>query len=192
MASNKNMSSLMKEYRQLAKQADQRLVRLEKLSDKKGFENVLEHAYSRAMKSIEKWSGSGASRFNRKPPATEAGLRSKISDIKRFLGMSSSSKAKIKRNYMKRADKINEQYGTDITWEDLDDLFESEQWEKLAKEYGSKTAMKVIGQIQDNKDYIKNKLESGKKVNFNLKNKKVGQAVEETIAKYGIDVIDMF
>ena len=191
MASNKNMSSLMKEYRQLAKQADQRLVRLEQLTDKKGFERILEHAYARAMKSIEHWTP-GAKRFNRKPPTTEEGLRSKISDIKRFLGMKSSSKAKIKKNYIERAEKINEDYGTNITWEDLDDLFESEQWEKLAKEYGSKTAAKVVGQIQDNKDYIKKKLESGEKAAFNLKNKKVGKAVEKTISKYGIDVVDMF
>ena len=56
--------SLVQRYRELAKKADQRLLRLERLSKQKHFKHVKEWAYQNAMKSIHVWDGKNATRFN--------------------------------------------------------------------------------------------------------------------------------
>ena len=66
-------------YTRLAKQADQRLVRLEKLSNEPGFENVKKYAYAAAMRDIESYGGAGKKmRFNTKPPKAPQLFREKI------------------------------------------------------------------------------------------------------------------
>ena len=50
-------------YKRLAKAADQRLVRLEKLAGHKGYKNVKSYSYARAMSDIQIYNPKG-SRFN--------------------------------------------------------------------------------------------------------------------------------
>ena len=57
---------LQKEYKQLAKRADQRLVRIEKLVNDPLYANVDKFAYARAKKDIEHIFGAGNNRFNKK------------------------------------------------------------------------------------------------------------------------------
>ena len=184
--------SLLKEYRQLAKKADQRLVRLEKLSGQPGFKNVLSWAYSKAMRSIRQWSGETATRFNVKPPGKTTSLRAKIRDIQDFLGMKTSSKSKILGIYKKRADTLNKNYGTNFTWEDAGKFFESAEWEKMEKEYGSKTAVLAVGQIQQNEESIIEAIEAHRDVNLKIDNKKVKSTVQDLISKYGLGVTDLY
>lgn len=92
------------EYRRLAKRADQRLVRLKGYRHDKGFENILQYAYRQAMQDIRSWSGKGAERFNTKPPESDADLKRKIADIKKFLASPTSSKKEI----LKRTKQMNE------------------------------------------------------------------------------------
>lgn len=153
-------------YRRLAKQADQRLVRLEKLQQQEGYENVTKWSYARAMEDIRKWSGEGARRFNMKPPATfvdgapktkedRKAILSKIRDMKQFLEAPTSTKSNIQKFFKGRADTINEKYGVNMTWESMGKFFESETWKKLDAKYGSKTVMKAIGKLtklRDEKD----------------------------------------
>lgn len=184
--------SLLKQYRKLAKRADQRLVRLEQLSGKAGFKNVLSWAYGKAMKSIRQWSGETASRFNTKPPEKISSLRAKIRDIQDFLSMKTSEKRKILGIYKKRADTLNKNYGTSFTWEDAGKFFESAEWEKMEQEYGSKTAVMAVGQIQRNEDAIVEAIEANRDVNLKIDNKKVKRTVEDLISKYGIGVTDLY
>lgn len=193
--------SLEQKYKRLAKQADQRLRRLENLSDTKGFENVLKRAYSKAMKSIEHWSGPGAKRFDTKAPTQERSLRAKIADIEEFLHMKTSTKAQIKKSYIKAANKTNELYGTNLTWEDLDDLYNSEEWKKLGGEdkYGSNSAILVVAQLQDDdyRKYLKKQIKDVKKgkiekIDYNLENQKVRQKISDLVEEYGIKVVDLF
>ena len=184
--------ALLKQYRSLAKKADQRLVRLEKLAGQKGFKNVLNWAYGKAMRSIKQWSGEGATRFNVKPPKKTSSLRAKIRDIEEFLHMKTSEKRKILGIYKKRADTLNKNYGTDFTWEDAGKFFESAEWEKMEKDYGSKSAVMAIGQIQQNEDAIVEAIEAHRDVNLKIDNKKVKSTVEDLISKYGIGVTDLY
>lgn len=146
-------------YRRIAKVADQRLVRLERLADVPGYGNATQWAYRRAMSDIETWSGEGAKRFNTKAPSNLNALRAKINDIKSFLGSESSTKSGITETYKNRADTINRKYGTSFQVDDLAKVFSNGLMKKLeAKGFSSKTILKAIGYIQDNatdKDALK-------------------------------------
>ena len=163
-------SDLLKEYRKLAKRADQRLVRLEKLSQQKGFEGVLRYGYARAQRDIKVWGGANATRFNIKPPqagliegesaaehqkAQERILKSKIADIKKFLDPNqtkTSTKSQILKVYKHRANEINKKFGSGFTWQDLADFHERGVWEKLQARYGYRTAFRVMERLRVDKD----------------------------------------
>lgn len=189
---DKEYKRLFAEYKKLAKRADQRLVRLEKLSNQAGFEHVTEWAYRKAQKNIQYWSGENATRFNVKPPNDIQLLKAKMRDIQEFLAYKTSTKKGILEVYKKRADTLNKKYGTDFTWEDLANYFERKTHEKLDKEYGSKTMLKAIGQIQANEDKIISDIKSGRNVDLKISNKKVNQVVNDLVASYGVNVVDLY
>ena len=186
--------ALEQKYKQLAKRADQRLVRLEQLSkqQRRGFEKILDWGYASAMRSIEHWSGKGANRFNRDMPKLTRSLKTKISDIERFLHMTSSKISSVKKSYRDRANKTNELYGTKFTWEDLGKFFESERWEKLEEKYGSSTAILTVGEIQKNDEAILSSIENSSKLNLKISNRQVKKAIKEQISIYGLGVTDLY
>lgn len=137
-------------YRRIAKVADQRLVRLEKLAGQAGYGNADQWAYKKAMRDISTWSGDAATRFNTKPPENIKQLQAKINDIKSFLGAPSSTKSGITKVYQSRANTINDKYGTNFSTGDLENLFSSSFWKKVdAKKIDSDTVMKAIGYITE-------------------------------------------
>lgn len=143
-----SIEDLKKEYKQLAKRADQRLVRLEKLSQEPGFEAVTKYAYAKAMRDIKHWSGEEGKRFNRNMPKRIRSIEAAIQDMKQFLDAPTSAKTGIIKTYKQKADTINEKYGTNFTWQDLANYYNSGLADKLNSEYGSKTALIVMGVIQ--------------------------------------------
>lgn len=139
---------LYKEYKRIANTADKRLLSLEKLSEQAGYKNIKNWAYSDAMHDIKRWSGEGRTRWNTKPPTTTQGIVAKMNDIRRFLQAPSASKRSVTQMWQREADTINDRYGLDLDWQDMGKFFESKTWEKLSRQYGSKTAVKMIGSIQ--------------------------------------------
>lgn len=142
--------TLVAEYRKLAKQADQRMVRLEKYAEQEHYKGVKKYAYARAVKEIESRAGGKEvklPRWNTKPPANYKALESKIKAIKQFLDSPSSTKQGITNIYKKRANTVNERYGTNFKWQDLANYFESAAAEQNDAKYGSKTLMQAIGTI---------------------------------------------
>lgn len=154
-------------YVRLAKQADQRLVRLEQLSKQKGFEAVTSYSYATAMNDLKNF---GQTRFNAKipDPTTEEGaflFREKLAAVKEFLKAPSSTKSGIKSVYQDKVDTMNQRYGTNFTWEDMADFFNTGYAQKLFNELkASKTVMKAIGIIQHNLKEVK----EGTNANLNL------------------------
>lgn len=176
-------------YRRLAKVADQRIVRLEKLVQEKGYENVLKYAYKGAQKDIAYWKktpkariptnkaqlnrmtkkGNIPGRFNTAPPTNKKTgeidmnkLMAKISDIRKFLEKPTSTRTKIQSIYMKRVATINADRGTDFTWEDVGDFFESNAYKDLASTYGSDTILKMRNAVSEDKDLFSNLIELDK------------------------------
>ena len=183
--------ALLKEYRKLAKRADQRLVRLEQAQSTGEVKNALHYAYKTAMKSIRKWSGENANRFNRKPPTRIDSLRSKIRDIERFLSKTSSRVGGIKKQYISGAKTMNQKYGTDFTAKDLIKFFESPEWEKYGNgensAFGYPTYMMAIGVLQDNEKELVKALKKGEQINLDIDKDKVSDAVGKLLDQYGLD-----
>lgn len=141
--------SLLTEYRQKAKRADQRMVRLEKAADSGKISDATHYAYHRAVNDIESWGGgkSGLFRFNTKPPTTTAGLKAKIKDIDRFLQSETSTVTGIREVYDKRAETFTQKTGTAWTREDLK-MFDDERLQRLMDKYGSKTVYRQLANIK--------------------------------------------
>lgn len=139
----------MQYYRRLAKVADQRLVRLEKLSKQKDFRGVKKMAYGRAMADLEIF---GGKRFNTAPPQDRRLFKEKIMAMRYFIESPTSTKRGIIETYSERAKALNKKYGTDFTWQDLASFFGSGKADKMmngrGESYGSKTVIKAIGRIQ--------------------------------------------
>lgn len=190
----KDVKELEKVYRALAKSADQRLVRLEKYAQEENYQNVTKWAYARAMTDIEKWSGAEASRFNTAPPKHKLQLIAKINDIITFLESPTSTKAGISRMFQKRADTINDKYGTNFTWTDMGEFFESEFYQIMSEKYDSDTIMKVLGKMYRNKDKVLKsikKSQDDKKVQY-VSDDKVEKKIEkEIVSNYPDEVKKM-
>lgn len=142
-------------YRRIAKQADQRLVRLERLAQQSGYEGAAKWSYLRAQEDIaRRWGGkSEKPRFNTKPPEDTALLKAKIRDIQDFLQAPTSTKSGINAVYKKRADTFNaeNEFGIKVQWEDWAeflDRFGGDLYEK----YGSKVLNMVIKTVQSMAD----------------------------------------
>lgn len=126
---NKSYDDLVKEYRKLAKRADQRLVRLEGQRHHKKYENILEYSYKTAIKDIRSWAPKGqkrkAKRFNTEPPKNVEDLVAKISDIQKFLNSPTSS---VKRINKQTASLNQTFFGNDkkkyLNWEEYANFFE--------------------------------------------------------------------
>lgn len=155
---------LLAEYKKLAKQADQRLVRIEKYAsdpNNQHFKGMEKFAYRVAQKNIETYSGPGAKRFNTTAPDTDEKLQSKINDIKAFLEAPSSTKRGLTSVYKERAATFNENHGTNFTWQEYGTFFESAEWDKIKNDFKyTQTLIKAIAAIRKsgkdiNEDMIK-------------------------------------
>lgn len=201
----------LKEYRKLAKRADQRLVRLEKYAaEDPKYKNVKQFAYKKAQVDIRKWSGQDATRFNTKPPASTVSLKAKIRDIKSFLQAPSSTLKPTKDNavyneegelvgggiqltFDKRANTLNQKFGkyldTPFTWENIGDFFESALWKKLDKKFAdSGTTIKAIGKIQQNKKQVLQDLKDKKSSNLHVDDMILDKRVNRILRYYKKDL----
>lgn len=149
--------TLEKYYRRLAKTADQRLVRLERLAKQPNYEPAELWAYRRARLDITKWNGGKSPelyRFNVNMPKDPEKLLAKINDIKTFLTRPTSTKKGITEVYKKRAETINRKFGTNFSWQQMAKYFQSGAAEYWDSKYGSKTALRVMAVLQKNKDKL--------------------------------------
>ena len=144
----------MQYYTRLAKAADQRLVRIEQLAGSNpDFKHARNFAYARAMDDLEIFGG--GKRFNTAPVKDELGnvdrrlFKEKIMAMRYFLESPTSTKGGIIQTYQRRADTLNETYGTNFSWKDLAEYFGKGKADKLNKEgYGSATALYAIGHVR--------------------------------------------
>lgn len=178
----------VKVYRTLAKAADQRLVRLESYEHDPNFKTATKWSYARAMRDIEQWSGEQAKRFNTAPPASKAMLEAKIEDIKTFLSSPTSTKKGIKDILQRRADTLNQEYGTNFKWNDVGTFFESELAEKMDTKYASETMLSIVASLQKNKTKILKEMKKAQDTNQKVPDKMVEQLVRDVLDNYGKEV----
>ena len=149
MADILSYDQLLKEFRALAKRADQRLVRLEQ-AGKTGT-----GADRSAMRRISQFSA-GGKRFNIKPPKDTRALRSRISTVREFLATETST-AKGRKAVAKRTRQtIKDRYGLDIKNDaQLEAIFEGGLWSKLNARFGSDTAIQILATVQESEENVK-------------------------------------
>ena len=190
--------ALLAEYRKLAKRADQRLVRINEYSKNNDFASLKNYAYRNAMKDIRHWSGEKASRFNTAPPeaSTESAkymkLQAKVADIKRFLDAPTSTLSGTKAVYVRRAKAYSENFGVDMSWQEIKQVTDSALFEKLEAKMDRYIVLKVLGVIQDNRDSAEKRLagikENGKTVHINVDDPVVAYETEKVLRYYGKDL----
>lgn len=180
---------LLKEYRKLAKRADQRLVRLESARHDKGYKGILTYSYKGAMNSIRRWGGE--KRFNTKPPKDIVDLESKIQDIKRFLESSTSTKSGVTKIYKKRVETLNNNWGTSFTWQEFATFVESGTNEQLDTKFGSSTKMEVVAQLQQTDQEIIDKVKESANNHLHIEPPFIRNTVENLIRSNGIKMEDL-
>ena len=172
-------------YKRLAKVADQRLVRLEQLSKQEGFEKVTRFAYERAMRDLELYGG--GKRFNTKPPLNADGtvdnrlLSEKLADMRSFLSSVTSTKQGIVSVYTERAKTFNAQFGTNYSWKDLSDFYQSGDADKALQAASSATVQKAIGKIQHAKEQMLKEMNKNAKVTIDKEDKIVYKKAMELL-----------
>ena len=189
-------------YTRLAKQSDQRLVRLEKLSTEPGYENITKWAYSQAQYDIKALFGDDRTRFNVKPRKLKSGqysekqMQAAISSMKQFLLSPTSTKGGINKVYGERAKTINERYGTDFDWKELAQFFENTMDILLDLQYGSKTKMRAIGTIQRHQwksvDDVNDYVEYAKTHNMKVPDDEVVNMAKKMLEKHGEKISKFF
>lgn len=208
-------NKLEKEYRKLAKRADQRLVRIEQHAESGDiYAGMINFAYRKAMVDIRKWSGENAKRFNVKPPESTVSLKAKIRDIKQFLESPSSSVKPTKDNVIydlegkvagggvkltfdKRAATLNRNFGeyldSPFTWENIGEFFESALWKKMDKRFAdSKTTLRAIGMIRKSKKQVAKEIAEHKPSHINVDDAIIDKRVNHILRYYKKDISKLF
>lgn len=195
MSKKKNVQayqSELKEFRKLAKRADQRLRELERLQNQEGFQNVTNWAYRKAMRDIKHWSGEGRTTFNRDAPKNLNSLRAKTRDIEDFLNAASSTKTGIMKTYKKKAESLNKRYGTSFNWEDLGNIFDNKEENIIYQKAGGKSYLKAVDYLNKNEDQIMRQLMNGDKITIRTGNAKVNQTIQTILDQYGIQFNELY
>lgn len=182
----------LQEFRKLAKRADQRLRELERLANDQGYSNVKSWAYKKAMRDIKHWSGEGRATFNRDAPRNLNSLRAKRRDVEDFLNAVSSTKRGIDKMYRRRAESINQKYGTNFSWEQLGNVFDNKEENIIYEKAGGKSYLKAINYLNQNEKSIMKQLMSGDKVTVRTGNRKANQVVKEILDNYGIQFNELY
>ena len=165
-----------RDYIKAVKRINRQLQRLAKASRTSG-ENYRDYAYRLAMydiKSIFGYKKGGGERrtFSEVIPLTKTGkpdqrrMAKVMRAIERFYEHPTATLRGISEIYSKRARTLSAKFGLEqgeeLTANQLKKLFDSGLWRDLKKEgYGSKTIVKIIGDITKQKDELKKQLEKG-------------------------------
>lgn len=192
---------LLKEYRKLAKRADQRLVRIEAAAHEKQYENIKSWAYKNAMRDIRVYSGKGAKRFNTKPPETLGALQRKVNDINNFLNMKTSTIKGTREVMQKRVDTINKENDTNFTLDDWKKLTDSGILEQLKTNYGSQVSIETIATIKKDKKQLELAMQEAKDRGIDIKDTDameeleydwiVQDVISDLLEEHGIGIIDL-
>lgn len=178
--SNLSRKDLEYVYRSLAKRADQRLVRLEKMQGA----DARSGAYATAARAIEHYTGeTDKPRFNRGMPKEDALLRMKIRDIKQFLSMPTSTTGGVRSIANKRTKTMNAKYGVNLTNKQWAQVWESDLGDKLMNKFGSKTAFKMLAKVKIGKNTLAS---LAKQINSAVRDTTKAARLDRWMAKHGL------
>lgn len=197
-------------YLRLAGAANKRLERLETLAKQDYYKPAMKWAYNRAAYDVRKWKQSGKVRFPEGVKWAETRnmqqLMGAISDVRTFIESGTSTKEGIKNIYQKRADVFNSEvaqirpggkkvggFGTHFSWQTLAKYYETEwnkNWDRI---FGSRTALRVIGVLQKNKNIISmhKKLSEIDVKDLRIEDSYLEEMVSQALKKKGLHIRDL-
>ena len=158
-------TELYNEYFKEAKKANERLRQLEKLAQQDKYKAVLDYAYRNAQADIKAMGVKGL-RFPTAKPKNTRQLQARLNAVRRFTDAPTSYKSKINELYEKRAETFSRGAHTELSWEQMANVFEGGLWDTLRTKYGSKTAQRAIGKIKANKEELLKTIERGESIKF--------------------------
>ena len=191
-----NKSDLLAQYKQMAKTANQRLLRIEQRAAK-GDTRALDYAYRVAQKDIRDYRGSGKSRYNTVAPESESisQIQARIADVEKFLNMPTSTAKGLKSIDQQRVDSLNESTGSDLTVSDMTRLSQSGMLDKLKSDYGSKQLFKALGSIKRNINKLSDQIKQHRKrdISTDIDDPLEADIVDSMLGsrKYGSKLIDL-
>lgn len=182
---------LMQDYKKLAKSADRRLRALEGARYKKGFEAITQYAYKRAMHDI----GRGErGRFDISVKnMTYNEILGRMNDVRRFYQSPTSTILGTRAVYVANAEKFNENFGTNFTWQQLAVLFDKDTglYAKITNDdnkLGSPRIVRAIAIMKQNKKQVLSAIEKNKDINIVDEDKPALQTLQYIINSYPDDV----
>lgn len=146
------------DWQKTMKSADQKLRRIEKLAENEGYKQILNYAYAEAMNALKSYGG--GKRFDTAIPLTADGhidirkAKRKMNVAQQFMDKPTSTKRGIEKVYNTRTETIKKKYGVALSPSQTKAFYDSALWKKLDTKFGSKTALKVIGKIQGNREDV--------------------------------------
>lgn len=191
-------------YRRLAKQANQRMTRLEDLAQSDDrFSSVLKYSYAKAQREARALKGSAAPKSKQSHRGyrfTETTLKNlnnqqietRIKSVKEFLQSPTSNKADITTYYKQRAETMNKNWGTDFSWETLAKYYESGLSDKLKSKFESDGALQVIAALQKTPKEVIDKLESVDDLIKYVPDDIVRESVFEAITELDTEINEFF
>ena len=191
---NPEYLALRREYVKLAKRADERLVRLEKLAQDPMFKGAKHFAYRWAQKNLKVWSPETEKprRFNAAIPNNQRSLKKKMRILKQFLDMPTSTKTGIKETFKKKAEDFNELHGTDFTWEQLSTYFHSGLSANADAAFGSSTALELIAEMQRRRDEVIEAIKESNEQTLILTDRKtIAKEVSNFLEKHGTKLLEI-
>lgn len=162
---------LYKEFRTLAKRADQRMVRLERYAERPEYSAVLGFAYKNMQENLKRFATQreleklkrGEPLRSNVVPRNNREMQARISALRGFLAAASSTITKVRQRnpysgkweikpgvkevYQQRANTLQGNYGINVPWQQLGTLFDSEHYKQLESKYGSDEAVTIIAQV---------------------------------------------
>lgn len=196
MPKGKNIDAFkaeLKEFKKLAKRADERLRQIkDNYSKRKGFENMINWAYKKAMRDIKHWSGNDATTFNQGASKLSLNqLRAKKHDVEEFLNAPTSKISSTVDLYQRRADTINERYGTNFSWEELGTVFEDKENNTFYQK-GGISYVEAVGYMKDNEEALLQSLEDNSRLVIKTGSRKANQMARDLIGEYGLDFTKLY
>ena len=196
MPKGKNIDAFkseLKEFQKLAKRADERLRQIkDNYSKRKGFENMINWAYKKAMRDIKHWSGNDATTFNQGASKLSLNqLRAKKHDVEEFLNAPTSKISSTVDLYQRRADTINERYGTNFSWEELGTVFEDKENNDFYQK-GGISYVEAVGYMKDNEEALLQSLEDNSRLVIRTGSRKANQMARDLISEYGLDFTKLY
>lgn len=191
---NPDYLALRREYVKLAKRADQRLVRIEQLSEEPMYKGVKYYAYRWAQKNLKAWSGEKDTplRFNASIPTNQRSLKKKLQIVKQFLDMPTSTKTGIQKTFKKKADEFNKLHGTKFTWQQLSTYYNSGLSDNADAAFGSSTALQLIAEMQRKKDEVISAIKkSNEQVVILTDRKTIAKEVANFLSEHGTKLLEI-